>query len=130
VDIHLYYENGKHYRISDISKYQLTVEKTAVSDEEHAGMDAEADNSRIHCSFKGEFKKILKRDPYSNYNTCVLDLPEEQARILAQTILKVLDDESNEAKMSYIDEEKTPVSQHRAGDEVIVVSETVPSYPA
>ena len=46
----------------------------------------------------------MQRDNHSNYNTCILDLPEEQARILAHNILNVIDSKSDSAARTLIDE--------------------------
>lgn len=102
MDVHLYYENGKHYHISHINKYELTVERSAVANMSDGKKVVET--SCIHCMIKGEFKKVLKRKPHSNYNTCILDLPAEQARALAVNILNVLDDKSILTQKALIDE--------------------------
>lgn len=101
MDVHIYSEEGQHFNISEISKYELTVERDSsnladVSSKEH-----------IKCLIKGELKKIMKRDNQSKYNTCILDLPEEQARILALNILNVLDGKARAKARTLIDETKT-----------------------
>ena len=99
MDVHIYSEEGKHFNISEINKYELTVERSTnehladVSSKEH-----------IKCFIRGELKKIMQRDNHSNYNTCILDLPEEQARILAHNILNVIDSKSDSAARTLIDE--------------------------
>ncbi len=99
MDVHIYSEEGQHFNISEINKYELTVERS--KDGHIADFSSK---EHIKCFIKGELKKIMQRDNHSNYNTCILDLPEEQARILALNILDVLNGKSDTATRVLIDE--------------------------
>lgn len=99
MDVHIYSEEGQHFNISEINKYELTVER--FKDEHLADVPSK---EHIKCLIRGELKKIMPRDNHSNYNTCILDLPKEQARILALNILDVLDGKSDSATRTLIDE--------------------------
>ena len=97
MNVHIFYEDGQHFNISHINKYELTVERSSRPDESRK-------IPHIQCLIKGELKKIMKRDNHTKYNTCILDLPEEQARILAQNILNVLENKAESARKTLIDE--------------------------
>ena len=102
MDVHIYSEEGQHFNISKINKYELTVERSKNEDLADA-----PSKEHIKCLIKGELKKIIQRDNQSNYNTCILDLPEEQARILALNILDVLDSKADSVTRTLIDETTT-----------------------